>query len=134
MVETDFRISSQAHTLRLLAVFCVYACSTLDEWHVGMPCLRSRLYDCRLGSIARKHGSYASCVRMTNTLYGFNAMEVQEAFVKIREQVGCLLLCRSYKCIWYMHMLHQALLSLLLVDNEGFRMTAFFKVPQKFAT
>lgn len=25
---------------------------------------------------------------MTNTLYGFNAMEVQEAFVKIREQVG----------------------------------------------
>ena len=23
---------------------------------------------------------------MTNTLYGFNAMEVQEAFVKIREQ------------------------------------------------
>ena len=42
---------------------------------------------CRLGSIARKHGSYASCVRMTNTLYGFNAMEVQEAFVKIREQV-----------------------------------------------
>ena len=41
----------------------------------------------RLGAIARKHGSYASCVRMTNTLYGFNAMEVQEAFVKIREQV-----------------------------------------------
>jgi len=26
---------------------------------------------------------------MTNTLYGFNAMEVQEAFVKIREQVSC---------------------------------------------
>jgi len=25
---------------------------------------------------------------MTNTLYGFNAMEVQEAFVKIREQVN----------------------------------------------
>jgi hypothetical protein len=25
---------------------------------------------------------------MTNTLYGFNAMEVQEAFVKIREQVS----------------------------------------------
>ena len=43
---------------------------------------------CRLGAIARKHGSYASCVRMTNTLYGFNAMEVQEAFVKIREQVS----------------------------------------------
>ncbi|KAL0051806.1 hypothetical protein WJX82_002492 [Trebouxia sp. C0006] len=40
----------------------------------------------RLGAVARKHGSYASCVRMTNTLYGFNAMEVQEAFVKIREQ------------------------------------------------
>ncbi len=43
---------------------------------------------CRLGAVARKHGSYASCVRMTNTLYGFNAMEVQEAFVKIREQVS----------------------------------------------
>ncbi len=43
---------------------------------------------CRLGAVARKHGSYASCVRMTNTLYGFNAMEVQEAFVKIREQVN----------------------------------------------
>ncbi|KAL0020642.1 hypothetical protein WJX79_010395 [Trebouxia sp. C0005] len=40
----------------------------------------------RLGAVARKHGSYTSCVRMTNTLYGFNAMEVQEAFVKIREQ------------------------------------------------
>ena len=41
----------------------------------------------RLGAVARKHGSHEACLRVTNTLYGFNAMEVQEAFIKIREQV-----------------------------------------------
>lgn len=40
---------------------------------------------------------------MTNTLYGFNAMEVQEAFVKIKEQVSCQLMLGSLtgrQCIW----------------------------------
>lgn len=40
----------------------------------------------RLASIARKHGAYASCVDIINSLYGFDTMQVQEAFVKIREQ------------------------------------------------
>ena len=63
---------------------------------------------CRLGSIARKHGSYASCVRMTNTLYGFNAMEVQEAFVKIREQVLPLGWCAfSFSHIHLFPYIHQ---------------------------
>ena len=40
----------------------------------------------RLGSVARRHGYGEACTRIINSLYGFNAMEVQEAFVKIREQ------------------------------------------------
>lgn len=41
----------------------------------------------RLGAVARRHGYGEACTRIINSLYGFNAMEVQEAFVKIREQV-----------------------------------------------
>lgn len=46
----------------------------------------------RLGAVARRHGYGEACLRIINSLYGFNAMEVQEAFIKIREQVrwgGC---------------------------------------------
>ena len=38
----------------------------------------------RLGRIARLHHQPEACVQVINTLYGFNAMEVQEAFVKVR--------------------------------------------------
>ena len=41
----------------------------------------------RLGAVARRHGYGEACLRIINSLYGFNAMEVQEAFIKIREQV-----------------------------------------------
>lgn len=37
----------------------------------------------RLGRIARLHHQPEACVHIINTLYGFNAMEVQEAFVKV---------------------------------------------------
>ena len=37
----------------------------------------------RLGRIARIHHQPEACVQIINTLYGFNAMEVQEAFVKV---------------------------------------------------
>jgi hypothetical protein len=37
----------------------------------------------RLGRIARLHHQPEACVQIINTLYGFNAMEVQEAFVKV---------------------------------------------------
>lgn len=37
----------------------------------------------RLGRIARLHCQPEACVQVINTLYGFNAMEVQEAFVKV---------------------------------------------------
>lgn len=40
-----------------------------------------------LSGVARHHGCYEACNRLINTLYGFNAMEVQEAFAKIRQQV-----------------------------------------------
>lgn len=42
----------------------------------------------RLGAVALKHGLPDTCLQMLNTMYGFNAMEVQEAFIKIKEQVG----------------------------------------------
>jgi transformation/transcription domain-associated protein len=45
----------------------------------------------RLGRIARLHHQPEACVQIINTLYGFNAMEVQEAFVKVREQAKALL-------------------------------------------
>ena len=37
----------------------------------------------QLGRIARLHHQPEACVQIINTLYGFNAMEVQEAFVKV---------------------------------------------------
>ncbi len=49
----------------------------------------------RLGAVARRHGYGEACTRIINSLYGFNAMEVQEAFVKIREQVRDANHCQS---------------------------------------
>jgi transformation/transcription domain-associated protein len=40
----------------------------------------------RLGHVARLHHLPEACIRIINTLYGFNAMEVQEAFIKVQEQ------------------------------------------------
>ena len=40
----------------------------------------------RLGHVARLHHLPETCIHIINTLYGFNAMEVQEAFVKVQEQ------------------------------------------------
>ncbi|KAK9855808.1 hypothetical protein WJX84_006870 [Apatococcus fuscideae] len=40
----------------------------------------------RLGRVARKHGCPEACKRIIVEMYGFNAMEVQEAFIKICEQ------------------------------------------------
>ena len=52
----------------------------------------------RLGAVARRHGYGEACLRIINSLYGFNAMEVQEAFIKIREQVRWdLLYCPPVK-------------------------------------
>ena len=60
-------------------------------WHTN-PCLtstttrkhRDKAWSVnRLGCIARLHHQPEACVQIINTLYGFNAMEVQEAFVKV---------------------------------------------------
>ena len=40
-----------------------------------------------------RHGCPELCIHVVNNMYGYNAMEVQEAFVKIREQVGCSCVC-----------------------------------------
>ena len=45
-----------------------------------------------MGCIARKHGSPDTAKYVINHLYGYNAMEVQEAFTKIREQAKSYLL------------------------------------------
>lgn len=49
----------------------------------------------RLGHIARLHHLPETCVHLINTLYGFNAMEVQEAFVKVQEQAKAYMMKRS---------------------------------------
>lgn len=46
----------------------------------------------RLGHVARLHNLPEACVHIINTLYGFNAMEVQEAFVKVQEQAKAYML------------------------------------------
>ena len=43
----------------------------------------------RYAMVARKHGLYHTSINIINQMYGFNAMEVQEAFTKIKEQVPC---------------------------------------------
>ncbi|GIL45633.1 hypothetical protein Vafri_2841, partial [Volvox africanus] len=45
----------------------------------------------RLGAVALKHRLPDTCLQMLNTMYGFNAMEVQEAFIKIKEQAEAYL-------------------------------------------
>lgn len=40
-----------------------------------------------------RHGCPELCINVVNNMYGYNAMEVQEAFVKIREQVGGAVVC-----------------------------------------
>lgn len=45
----------------------------------------------RLAAVARKHDCPEVCKTIIATQYGFNAMEVQEAFVKIREQAQAFL-------------------------------------------
>lgn len=49
----------------------------------------------RLAHVARLHHLPETCVQMINTLYGFNAMEVQEAFVKVQEQAKAYMLRKS---------------------------------------
>ncbi|KAL2497632.1 Phosphatidylinositol 3- and 4-kinase family protein with FAT domain [Abeliophyllum distichum] len=45
----------------------------------------------KLAHIARKHGLYDVCVSILDKMYGHSTMEVQEAFVKIREQAKAYL-------------------------------------------
>ncbi|KAI3451444.1 hypothetical protein Pfo_008109 [Paulownia fortunei] len=45
----------------------------------------------KLAHIARKHGLYDVCVSILEKMYGHSTMEVQEAFVKIREQAKAYL-------------------------------------------
>ena len=55
----------------------------------------------RLGAVARKNGCPHTCKDVINTMYGYNAMEVQEAFNKICEQASlvqsCYLMCHFGK-------------------------------------
>jgi transformation/transcription domain-associated protein len=46
----------------------------------------------RLAHVARLHHLPEACVSAITTLYGFNAMEVQEAFVKVQEQAKAYML------------------------------------------
>eukprot|EP00798_Chlamydomonas_sp_ICE-L_P011531 gene11531-34243_t len=45
----------------------------------------------KLGALATLHGCTDTCLGILNNLYGYNAMEVQEAFAKIREQARAYL-------------------------------------------
>ncbi|KAG8383733.1 hypothetical protein BUALT_Bualt04G0044600 [Buddleja alternifolia] len=45
----------------------------------------------KVAHIARKHGLYDVCVSVLEKMYGHSTMEVQEAFVKIREQAKAYL-------------------------------------------
>lgn len=58
--------------------------------HSAACCLVCRSVN-RLAAIARKHDCPEVCKNIIATQYGFNAMEVQEAFVKIREQAQAFL-------------------------------------------
>ena len=46
----------------------------------------------QFGAAARKQGQHLLCISSINKLYGYNRMDVQEAFVKIREQAKSYLL------------------------------------------
>lgn len=67
----------------------------------------------RLGAVARRHGYGEACTRIINSLYGFNAMEVQEAFVKIREQVRNEKHCQSLVSFFLLFSVHLCLGHLL---------------------
>lgn len=54
--------------------------------------IHSPIYRCRLGRIARKHDCPETSKFVISSMYGHDAMEVQEAFTKIREQAKTFLL------------------------------------------
>ncbi|XP_042425801.1 transformation/transcription domain-associated protein-like [Zingiber officinale] len=49
----------------------------------------------KLAHVARKQGLYDVCVKILDKMYGLSTMEVQEAFVKIREQAKAYLETRG---------------------------------------
>lgn len=65
----------------------------LDSYKTMNPVLYSLGYHNKawgvnkLGATARKHGFPAVAEYVLNNMYGYFQMEVQEAFVKLREQV-----------------------------------------------
>lgn len=46
---------------------------------------------CRLRCFPNRHGLPEVCITVINNMYGYNAMEVQEAFIKIKEQARAYL-------------------------------------------
>ena len=66
---------------RTLVINLTESCCSDKAWSVN-----------RLGHVARLHNLPDTCVHIINTMYGFNAMEVQEAFVKVLEQANAYLL------------------------------------------
>ncbi|XP_022879771.1 transcription-associated protein 1-like isoform X2 [Olea europaea var. sylvestris] len=70
----------------------------------------------KLAHIARKHGLYDVCVSILDKLYGHSTMEVQEAFVKIREQAKA-----------YLEMKEELVTGLNLINNTNLE---YFPIKQ----
>ncbi|CAI9763537.1 unnamed protein product [Fraxinus pennsylvanica] len=71
----------------------------------------------KLAHIARKHGLYDVCVSILDKLYGHSTMEVQEAFVKIREQAKA-----------YLEMKEELVTGLNLINNTSLE---YFPIKHK---
>ena len=70
----------------------MYECTLLHESLLSCALIHLICRDaCRLGSVARKQGNPSVCKDIISNMYGYNAMEVQEAFNKIREQARAFL-------------------------------------------
>jgi len=71
--------------------------NALNEYQELLPQLHQAGYRDKawsvnqLGAAARKQYQYNTCISSINKLYGFNRMDVQEAFVKIKEQAKAYL-------------------------------------------
>ena len=76
----------------------------------------------KLGSVATQHGCPETCLSILQNMYGYNAMEVQEAFVKIREQAKAYLDSRhSSELMAGLNLLNTTNLDYFQVQKEGTR-------------
>lgn len=83
--------STRSHGCPIAHCNTTPCCRTSTSNHPNTPLLLSAARISPNLKFPRRHGCPDVCITVINNMYGYNAMEVQEAFVKIKEQARAYL-------------------------------------------